>query len=237
MSKLVEKTDKFVFDLFKNELDNSFLYHNYTHTQRVLKSTNEILENIEMDDKEKEIIRLSALLHDTGYTKDRENHEKESIKIAESFLKDENVDEKTIAAVSKCIAATEFNSEPETILGKIIRDADASHFGKKYFREASEFLRKELELQNIKKYSPTEWLDENIKVLSKKHQFYTDYALQNWQSRKEKNLAKLIKEKQKLKKKLKTEELKAKYKSRYKNESPERGIQTFYRVALRNHIK
>jgi len=31
--------------------------------------------------------------------------------------------------------------------------------------------------------------------------------------------------------------LKAKYKAQYKNESPERGIQTFYRVALRNHIK
>jgi len=31
--------------------------------------------------------------------------------------------------------------------------------------------------------------------------------------------------------------MKAKYKAQYKNESPERGIQTFYRVALRNHIK
>lgn len=237
MSKLVEKTDNYVFDLFKNELDNSFLYHNYTHTKRVLKSANEILENSELGDEEKEIVQLSALLHDVGYTKQREGHELESIKIAEAFLKEEGVDEKKIASISDCIRATEFDKEPKTQLDKIIRDADASHFGKKYFNEASEFLRKELELQNVKKYSPTEWLNENILVLSKKHQFYTDYALQNWKSRKDKNLSKLIKEKQKLKKKLKTEELKAKYKSRYKNESPERGIQTFYRVALRNHIK
>lgn len=237
MSKLVEKTEKFVFDLFKNELDNTFLYHNYTHTKRVFKSANEILENSELTEEEKEIVGISALLHDVGYTKQRENHELESIKIAEAFLKEEGVDEKKIASISDCIRATEFDVEPTTQLDKILRDADASHFGKKYFSEASEFLRKELELQNVKKYSPNEWLDENIGVLSKKHQFYTDYALQNWQSRKDKNLSKLIKEKQKLKKKLKTEELKAKYKSRYKNESPERGIQTFYRVALRNHIK
>ena len=133
--------------------------------------------------------------------------------------------------------ATKFKDSPKTELGKIIRDADASHFGKKYFQEASEFLRKELEVQGIANYTPSEWVNENIKVLTKKHEYYTDYALKNWQSRKEKNLAKLIKTKKKRNKKLNTEQLKAKYKAQYKNESPERGIQTFYRVALRNHIK
>ena len=152
-------------------------------------------------------------------------------------MKDNDVDDKTIEAVSKCIMATKFKDSPDTDLGKIIRDADSSHFGKKYFNEASEFLRKELEIQGIKNYSPREWLDENINVLSKKHEFYTDYALKNWQPRKEKNLSKLIKTKKKQKLKLKTEEIKAKYKAQYKDESPERGIQTFYRTALRNHIK
>ncbi|MBT8375228.1 MAG: phosphohydrolase, partial [Bacteroidia bacterium] len=142
-----------------------------------------------------------------------------------------------IDAVNECIMATKFKNTPETELGKIIRDADSSHFGKKYFNEASEFLRKELEVQGIANYTPTEWNNENIKILTKKHEYYTDYALKNWQPRKEKNLAKLIKTKKKRKVKLKTEELKAKYKAQYKNESPERGIQTFYRVALRNHIK
>ncbi|MGB1450411.1 MAG: Pycsar system effector family protein, partial [Marinirhabdus sp.] len=33
------------------------------------------------------------------------------------------------------------------------------------------------------------------------------------------------------------EEMKAQLKAKYKDASPERGIQTFYRVALRNHIK
>ncbi len=38
-------------------------------------------------------------------------------------------------------------------------------------------------------------------------------------------------------KKYNKEKVKAKLKAKYKDESPERGIQTFYRTALRNHMK
>ncbi|HIC32298.1 MAG TPA: HD domain-containing protein, partial [Flavobacteriaceae bacterium] len=201
------------------------------------KSTKEIIENSEINVNDAEILMLAALLHDTGYTKTRDDHEDESAKIAEEFLKNEGADQKIIDGVKDCIMATKMVNEPKTQLDKILRDADSSHFGKKYFNEASEFLRKELEINGIATYSPSEWLEENIKMLSKKHRFYTDYALKNWQPRKEKNLAKLIKTKKKRKRKIKKEKIKAKYKAQYKNESPERGIQTFYRVALRNHIK
>ena len=237
MPDIVKKTESFVFDLIKDELPNSFLYHNFTHTERVYKSLNEIIENSEINEEDAKILRLSALLHDTGYTKTTENHEEASVEIAKEFLTDEEVDKNIIKSVANCIMATKLSCEPKNELEKIMRDADSSHFGKKYFKETSEFLRKEIEIQGIAKYTPTEWQEENIKMLSKTHQFYTEYALKNWQSRKEKNLSKLIKARQKQKLKLKTEDLKAKYKAQYKNESPERGIQTFYRVALKNHIK
>ena len=220
-----------------NELPNTFIYHNYTHTERVLKSTREIIDNSELSDEEIQILELTALLHDVGYTKGCNNHEEESVKIATAFLEEKKVDENIIKAVSNCIMANKFDTEPTHKLDKIIRDADSSHFGKKYFDEASEFLRQELELTNVESFSATEWRNGNIKVLAKKHKFYTDYALENWQPRKEKNLSKLMKAKKKQKKKYKKEEVKAKYKAQYKNESPERGVQTFYRVALRNHIK
>lgn len=234
---LIEKTEAFVFDLFKKELPQTFLYHNWIHTKRVFKSLNEIIEHTNLTVSEIQILRLSALLHDTGYIKGCANHEEESVKIATEFLKKQDVSNDTISEVTNCIMATKFNVEPQDQLSKIIRDADASHFGKEYFSEASEFLRKELELQGITSYSPNEWLKENTKVLSKQHKFYTDYAIKNWEPIKAKNLAKLIKQRKKNKKKLNIEKLKAKYKAQYKNESPDRGIQTFYRVALRNHIK
>lgn len=238
MSDIVEAADKFVFELFKNKLPSTYVYHNYTHSKRVYKSINEIIENSQFDVKDAKILRLAALLHDTGYTVERENHEEESVKIAREFLKENNVGEDIIEGVEKCILATKFkNTVPNSELEKAIRDADSSHFGKDYFEEASEFLRQEYLLQNIHNYTSKEWLDENIKVLVEDHQFYTEYALKNWQPVKEDNLAELLSDKKKRKDKMQKERVKAKLKAQYKNDSPERGIQTFYRTALRNHMK
>jgi len=233
---LTEETNDFVFDYLKQNLPDTYIYHNYTHTKRVFKSVKEIIENSEFSEEDIQVLELTALLHDVGYVKGHDSHEEDSVKIASEYLKEKGVDEKIIKKVSDCIMATKFDNEPKNEIEKVIRDADASHFGKKYFDDATEFLRKELELQDRKVYTPAEWRNENIKVLTK-HQFYTDYALKNWQSRKEKNLAKLMGKKKKRKKKLDVEKLKAKYKTQYKNQSPERGVQTFYRTALRNHIK
>lgn len=238
MDTLIEATDKFIFQLFKDELPNTFIYHNYTHTKRVYKSINEIIENSQIDVKDAQTLRLAALLHDSGYTVSRENHEEESVKIAVAFLKKNEVEDDIIQAVKKCILATKFeNKTPQNELEKIIRDADSSHFGKDYFEEASEFLRQEYLSQNIHNYSSQEWLEENIKVLVDGHEFYTDYALKNWQPIKEQNLSKLLNKRKKNKEKFQQEKVKAKLKAKYKNDSPDRGIQTFYRTALGNHIK
>lgn len=237
MADITKKTEDFVFNLFKENLPNTFLYHNFTHTQRVLRSVKEILEHYPVTEEDALIVQLAALLHDTGYTKTRMGHEEVSVKIATTFLKEQQVEQHLIDAVNTCIMATKLDYTPKTELEKILRDADASHFGKEYFNEASEFLRKELELQDVKAYSTSEWLNENIEVLSQKHQFYTDYALRNWQAQKASNLAELIKSKTKEKQSHQKEQMKAEYKANAKNSSPERAIQSFFRTALRNHIK
>jgi len=238
MNNIVEATDNFIFELFRDKLPNTFVYHNYTHTKRVYKSINEIIENSQIDVKDATILRLSALLHDSGYTVSRENHEEEGVKIAVEFLEKQGVEKDIIEGVKKCIRATKFKeTKPANELEKIIRDADASHFGKEYFEEASEFLRQEYLSQNIHNYSSQEWLEENIEVLVEGHEFYTDYALKNWQPTKEENLAKLLNDRKRNKEKFLNEKEKAKMKAKYKNNSPDRGIQTFYRTALRNHMK
>lgn len=238
MDQIVEAADKFVFQLFKDKLPNTFVYHNYTHSKRVYKSINEIIENSQIDVKDALTLRLAALLHDTGYTVSRENHEEEGVKIASDFLETQGADPEIIDGVKKCILATKFkNTVPKNDLEKMIRDADSSHFGKEYFEEASEFLRQEYLLQNVHNFTPDEWLDQNIKVLVEEHQFYTEYALKNWEPVKEENLANLLKKRRKRKEKIQKEKVKAKLKAKYKDNSPERGIQTFYRTALRNHMK
>tara|TARA_R110000850_G_scaffold30630_2_gene84208 strand:+ start:60028 stop:61203 length:1176 start_codon:yes stop_codon:yes gene_type:complete len=234
MSELIKKADAFVLNLFKEKLPHTFVYHNYTHTRRVVKSTEDIIENTEeLSDHEIQILLLAAWLHDTGYSVSIENHEEHSITIAENFLKEEGVDKKTIDAVLSCIEATRMSNAPKNKLDEIIKDADSSHLSKEYYMETSELLRQELKLHNIHEYTAKEWLDANIDLFTKKHQYFTPYALKNWEPKKDKNLLELIKSKEKKNKNQRKEELKVKL----KNANPERSIQTLFRVTMRNHLK
>ncbi|UZO81090.1 DUF5706 domain-containing protein [Aquimarina sp. ERC-38] len=237
MSTLLSKSENYVFELFKERLARTYLYHNFLHTQRVVESTQEIIEHTVLTDDEKCILMVAAWFHDTGYVQGAQGHEKVSADIAAEFLKKEGKDENFIQEVAKCIRATKFDSEPTSKLEEIIRDADSSHFAKEYYSKVSELLRQELKLQDITTFSPKEWRLENIKMFTECHQYYTRYAIENWEPKKNEHLVSLLKKKKKNKKKDDKEELKAKLKAKYKEESPERGIQTLFRVTLRNHIK
>ena len=232
MSDILEKTKNFAVKLLSTELDQDYLYHNLRHTQRVVKSTKELLNAHSLTAQENEAIELAAWLHDTGYTKGSEKHEERSCTIAKEFLSKEGYDSKMAEKVCECIMATARFAEPTSIPEKIIRDADASHFAQKSYLATSELLREELNLLDIADYSQKEWLETNIKMFRTEHRFYTEYAKENWQPKKDKNLRKLIKEKKAEKELHKKESLKAKYKS----DSPDRGIQTLFRVTLKNHI-
>ncbi|MDT0644258.1 DUF5706 domain-containing protein [Zunongwangia sp. F363] len=237
MNNLIEKAEKFVQNLFREELPNTYIYHDYKHTQRVVKSTKELIDNSEINVKQEEALILAAWFHDTGYTKTYKGHEEESVKIATCFLEENNATKDLINQVSALIKATKFSVAPQNKAEMIIRDADSSHFAKEYFEDASEFLRQELELHNVQNFTHIEWLQENIKFFTEKHRYYTDYALKEWKPQKEENLLNLIESQNKAQKKLKKEENKARLKARYKNDNPERSIQSMFRVTLRNHIK
>ena len=233
MSEIIEKAETFVTELLEKELDPRFLYHNLRHTQRVVKSTKELLNNYDLPDLEKEKLVLAAWFHDTGYTKGVNDHEENSCAIAKDFLAENNFDVLQVDAICGDIMATKRYYEPKNLSEKIIRDADSSHFAQKSYWETTDFLKEELEKLGIAQYTPKEWRDENIKMFRNEHQFYTDYALENWQDGKERNLKQLVKEKKTEKEIAKKEALKAKYKS----ESPDRSVQTLYRVTLKNHLK
>ncbi|WP_299529638.1 Pycsar system effector family protein [Ulvibacterium sp.] len=233
MSEILEKTEHFVTDLLTNQLDPNYLYHNLRHTQRVVESTQELLNFYNLKDKENNTLVLAAWLHDTGYTKGPENHEEASCSIAQEFLTSQGLNKDVIQDVSALIMATKRYYQPKTLSEEIIRDADASHLGQKSYLETSELLREELAKLGIAEYSFKEWQEANVKMFRSEHRFYTEYAKENWQDRKDKNLADILKNKKDDRKLLKKEQLKA----QLKNQSPERGIQTLFRVTMRNHLK
>ena len=232
MSEIIEKTKSFVTELLSQSLDNKYLYHNLTHTRRVVKSTKEILDSLHLEVQESEPLILAAWLHDTGYTQGSTDHEEKSVSIAKEFLSKEGYDKKRTQEVLDLILATKRYHKPTNLKEEILRDADASHFAQNSYMETCELLREELALLNIAKYSQKDWLRTNIKMFEVEHDYKTEYAKEHWQPGKDKNLKKLKKEYKSIKTITKKEALKAKYKS----ESPDRGIQTLFRVTLRNHL-
>ncbi len=235
---IVQKAESYVVAQLNEKLPPSYLYHNLSHTRRVVKYVKELIEKEKIGTNDARILELAAWFHDIGFIKSNENHENHSAEIAKTFLKKEKVAAATINKIEELILVTTMLREPKNSLEKIILDADCAHLGKKFYFEVSELLREEWVALGLKKLPDVEWIEKNIDFLTKKHQYYTNYAIKNWQPTKDKHLSQLYKILKKTKQaeeknKLKAEELKFK---KQKAKLPERGIETMFRVTLRNHI-
>lgn len=238
MENLLLETEKYVSTLLNDTLPHDFVYHNLSHTQRVVAATKEIIEAEKITEEDAAKLVITAWFHDTGYTKGKDNHEEASVVIAKKFLKEHGATDEFIDQVSHLIMATKMGYEPLNYLEKVIRDADCSHFPDKNYSQISELLRHEWETTHQKIYTDVKWIEENISFFTKHHRFYTDYALENWQVGKDKNLASLFKSLSKQEKEDKKASKKAEELALKKNKAklPERGIETMFRVTLRNHI-
>jgi predicted metal-dependent HD superfamily phosphohydrolase len=238
MSTLLIDAEKYVFNLLNNKLATNYVYHNLAHTQKVIEKTIELAEKLEVDKASLENLQLAALFHDSGFIKKAENHEQESVKILTHFLQENNVKVNRIEAIASLILATKMGHDPTNDLEKIMTDADCAHLGNKSFEDKTALLRKEWEVTENKNYSDVEWVSINIDFLTNGHKYHTDYALKNWSKGKDKNLAKLLKNKNKIEEDLKKFKQKKDALDVKKNKSdvPERGVETMFRVALKNHM-
>ncbi|WP_309477244.1 HD domain-containing protein [Tenacibaculum aquimarinum] len=103
MDTLISKTENFVINFLNSNLEKSFVYHNVSHTQRVVEKTGELIEVLDLSEIEKENLIIAAWFHDVGYTKVMDGHEKEGVKIAAKFLKENGLASERIDAISKMI--------------------------------------------------------------------------------------------------------------------------------------
>ena len=239
MSTLTVDAEKFVFNLLTNELDTKYVYHNLAHTQRVVAKTKELVANLELSEIDIENLEIAAWFHDTGFIKKAVNHEEVSVAILVDFLKDNEVDKKRIETISNLVLATKMGYEPQNLLEEIIVDADCAHLASKSFFDYTSLLRKEWELTGFKTVTDEDWIKENIAFFTIQHRFNTEFALKNWTKRKEKNLSKLMKNLKGLQEDIRKFEQKqeALEIKKEKNDIPERGIETMFRVALKNHME
>ena len=233
---IVQKAEKFVFDLFKDNVSDVHLYHNFQHIFYVTQSAIELGRNTNISDEQLEILTLAGWLHDVGYSISAEDHEEKSAEIAGEFLEKENYPTEKIQEVKRIILATKLNHEPSDLLEEIIKDADSAHFANENYVGISELLRAEWELTNGKEYSDMEWAELNRNMLLNSHRFFTEYAKENWNKLKTENIVSLQKRIQKFR----NPEIQTNGKKKdkeVKDDKSFRAIDTMFRVTLNNHTR
>ncbi|MEM6764751.1 MAG: Pycsar system effector family protein [Bacteroidota bacterium] len=243
---LVEAVVAYCSHILKEELPSEMVYHNYKHTRNVVKGVIKISldEGLNADDLETLII--AAWFHDVGFKETYDGHEEEGIRMANTFLREKQLEEEKIEKIQACIAVTKREAVPTDLLEKIIKDADLFHLSKDSYFKRIQALRKEWEAHLGKTYSDIEWYEENIHFL-RKHNFHTKYGEKVLEENKQQNLTKMegmLKELSKEQDKqlmksmhISAQELKELKKKLQKVEGrPERGIETMFRLTSKNHI-
>ena len=224
---LLKETEFYVADLLSRELSPNNYYHNILHTRRVVEKTAILAEYEGCSDTESLLVQLSAWFHDSGYINIDLGHEVESVKIATDFLQDKGLKADELQTIEKLILVTKKDSIPLTKLEMILRDSDCAHVAMDDFFDISEKLRNEISLKKEVELKEFDWYIQNREFL-KNQRFYTNYAQQNWLPKKEVNQFKLQQ---------KIDKLSSNNEKKNSSKKLGRGVETLYRVQLKNHIE
>ncbi len=239
---LLDQVAQHVLSMFKDHSKHGLPYHNKAHTQFVVDSAIQIANHYQLDDKDFFVVVGAAWFHDTGYLHTIVNHEEESVKRADSYLKSIDVHKDLIEHINQCIMATVMPQNPQDLLSQIMCDADLYHLGTDAYIEKYKLLRKEIiELKKVE-ISKEEWRHKTIEFLEQ-HRYFTDYCNLLLNDKKNQNLEKLKKkEEENLEPEgvvsageLQPGETAAQAEHKKKNKDiPERGIETMFRITSSN---
>jgi hypothetical protein len=186
MEKLLLKIRPFIFELFSRRTFSFLKYHNFHHTETVVERAYEISRQFPLTQREIFSLITAAWFHDTGHLfNELADHEKVGADLMASYLKSFSLEEDLIDEIYACILATKTPTHPDTLIQKIICDADTYHFGTKQFFETDPEVYEELEerfgtpIQNK--------IEKSIHLLES-HQYYTLYCQELLNNGKKENI-------------------------------------------------
>jgi len=139
-----EKQYASVMRRLRMDLDVNYLYHDSRHTEDVISQVQEIAHREGVGSHEIALLKLAALYHDTGFLRQRLNHEAMGVRIFLSEAADSGISQEDKDHICRLIMVTKIPQQPETLLEAIICDADLDYLGREDFHSISEFLYLEL---------------------------------------------------------------------------------------------
>ncbi|MCB9361175.1 MAG: HD domain-containing protein [Flavobacteriales bacterium] len=166
---------KYILTRLENELKPNLYYHGIHHTLDVYEASIKIAELENLSQEEKVLVNTAALYHDSGFIYQYENNEEVAVKLTQLVLPKFGYNEKQIKTIGEIILTTRIKARPQTLLEKIMCDADYDYLGRDDFYKIAETLFRELN-EYDHKFSPEEWNEVQVKFL-KKHEYYTESSL------------------------------------------------------------
>lgn len=166
---------KYILNRLEKELPKNLYYHGVHHTKNVVEAALVFAEKEKINANEKDIIQTAALYHDAGFLMQYEHNEELAVKLINEILPSFNYSKDQIAIIGEIILTTRINASPQTLLEKIMHDADYDYLGKKNVKKIADSLYFELK-ENGESYTEKEWIEIQIKFLDN-HQYYTDSAI------------------------------------------------------------
>lgn len=213
-------------------------YHNFEHTKAVVDAASILSSHYQLNEEDSFIVQSAALFHDVGITHGEiKNHEQRSAQIAELWLTEQQIAAETIEKIKNCILATRITSKPQNLNEQIICDADLWNLGTDTFTDNQKKVRQEIALMEGREIEKGVWRSQIIEML-KSHQYFTDYAKNTLETKKEENLNQLLeKQEKKLNKEAEAPIIKTKKEKDTDPNIPTRGIETMFKVTIHNHLE
>ncbi len=232
---LITKVQEWVKTYFQTNENRKITYHNLEHTEGVVEACKLLGDASNLSNDDLENLIIAAYFHDTGCWDgnwETLGHEVRSCSLATEFLKHENISIGQIETINNLIMSTQMPQKPETFLEQILCDADLFHFAANEFLQSSLKLKTEMVLFGKFEGSTIEWYQKTLELMAK-HRYFSTAAKRLFDEKKKENMV-LIQEEIRIRKDQKL--LKAKKKERNRNR-PDRGIETMFRIASKNHIQ
>lgn len=166
-----EQAVAYALDLLAARLAPDLTYHNLWHTQADVMPAVERLAKVHgVSAADRQLLRVAAAYHDTGFTVQYEEHERAGVGIMRRSLPQFGFDEAQIAYIAELIMATRLPQSPRDLLGAILADADLDVLGRDDFFVRSEALRRETAVYR-ELISPEVWREQQLDFLEAHHYF------------------------------------------------------------------
>ncbi len=167
-----EHMRKDILNRIKAMMPEEYVYHDIHHILNVEKAAIRFAKLEGVDDESILLLQTAVLYHDAGFILRYENNEIFAADLARANLPKFGYSPEQIDTIAKIILATGYNEEPQSILERIMCDADHDYLGRADYHNVAKKLR--VELENIGMLmSNIEWIDFQLIYLEGKHRYYT----------------------------------------------------------------